>query len=184
MPQWTVRPYVRLLSALFVAALLLGFFILSPARLERAGAGELRFLAEPYRSLPPVWMFLYVFLNNALKAFVVLLLGLALGVLPVMTAAAEGLVLGAAFRYHAVTGGFGKAALLMLPHSLIEVPAVLIAASYGLWLGAAVFRRIRRGARADLGGRIRHALAMYVRVVVPLFAVAALVETVVRHVAA
>jgi stage II sporulation protein M len=176
MPEWTVRPYVRSLSALFAAALLLGFFILSPARLERVG--EMTFLVEPYRNLPPVRMFLFIFLTGALKALVVLLLGLLLGILPVVSVAAAGFVLGVTFRVQFMKAGLGKAALLVLPHSVFEVPATVLAAAYGLWLGVAVLGRIRRRGRSDLGDRIRHALAMYVRFAVPLFAVAALVETV------
>jgi uncharacterized membrane protein SpoIIM required for sporulation len=65
----------------------------------------------------------------------------------------------------------------VLPHGIFEIPGLLLAAGYGLWLGAAALRRARGKEDADLGGRVRHAVRRYFAVVFPLFVLAVAVET-------
>ncbi len=65
----------------------------------------------------------------------------------------------------------------MLPHGIIEVPALLIAASYGLWLGVAFIRRIRGREVTPIRFHIEHAFRRYFAVVLPLLIVAAGIET-------
>jgi len=70
-----------------------------------------------------------------------------------------------------------KAALEVLPHGIIEVPALLIAASYGLWLGVTVLRRMREKESTLLRFHIEHDFRRYFAVVFPLLIVAAAIGT-------
>jgi stage II sporulation protein M len=73
--------------------------------------------------------------------------------------------------------GYSKAALKILPYGVFEIPALLIAASYGLWLGVMVVRRMRGKECTLLRSHIEHAFRRYFAVVFPLLIVAAAIET-------
>jgi stage II sporulation protein M len=65
----------------------------------------------------------------------------------------------------------------VLPHGIIEIPALLFAASYGLWLGVTAVRRLRGKESTLLRFHIEHAFRRYFAVVFPLLIVAAAIET-------
>ena len=65
----------------------------------------------------------------------------------------------------------------MLPHGVFDLPSLLIAASYGLWLGVTVVRRMRGKESALLRFHIGHAFRRYLTVVFPLLILAAAIET-------
>jgi hypothetical protein len=81
------------------------------------------------------------------------------------------------YRGSAEIVGYSKAALKVLPHGVFELPALLIAASYGLWLGVTVFRRIRGKESILLRFHIEHAFRRYFAIVFPLLIIAAAIET-------
>jgi len=58
----------------------------------------------------------------------------------------------------------------------LEIPALIIAASYGQWLGMNVLRRMRGKKIDPVGGQVKHALQRYFVVVFPLLVVAAGIE--------
>ncbi len=81
------------------------------------------------------------------------------------------------YRQTAEVMGYSKAALKVLPHGVFELPAPLIAASYGLWLGVTAVRRMRGKESTPLGIHIEHAFRRYLAVVFPLLVIAAGIET-------
>lgn len=73
--------------------------------------------------------------------------------------------------------GYVKAAKMVLPQGVLEIPAAILSAGYGLWLGVTFARRIRRRDMAGFGDQVIHGLRMFFRVAFPLFILAALIET-------
>ena len=69
--------------------------------------------------------------------------------------------------------GCGK----VLGHGVFELPALLIASSYGLWLGVTVVGRMRDKESALLKFHIERAFRRYFAIVFPLLIVAAAIET-------
>jgi len=67
--------------------------------------------------------------------------------------------------------------LKVLPHGTIEIPALLLAGSYELWLGVTFVRRIRGKENTLLRVHIEKAFRRYFGVVFPLLIVAAAIET-------
>ena len=65
------------------------------------------------------------------------------GIIPILSVCSNGLLHGVLYRQAAEALGDWKAAWKVLPHGILEIPALLIAASYGLWLGMNVLRRMR-----------------------------------------
>ena len=91
--------------------------------------------------------------------------------------ATNGYVLGVAYLFASGEVGYLQAAKTVLPHGVLEIPAVIIAAGYGLWLGVTFARRIRWRNLVGFGEQVIHAIRMYFKVAFPLFILAALIET-------
>ena len=110
-------------------------------------------------------------------SILILVSGVLFGIIPILTIGSNGFLLGVAYRQVAEIGGYSKAALKVLPHGVFEIPALLIAASNGLWLGVTVIRRMRCKESTPLRFHIGHAFRRYLAVVFPLLIVAAAIET-------
>ncbi len=175
MPDREVVPFLAFLSVVFSAAFLGG--VLSPSALRHDVAGEYLRMIGPYRGIPGGTLFLAILLNNVIGTLIVLLGGILLGILPVVSAGGNGFLFGILCRHATETAGYGKAALDLLPHGIVEIAAFLFAAAYGMWLGAALFRRLRRGAVLPLGAKVTHAVRKYFAVVFPLLIIASALET-------
>lgn len=174
MPERNIPLYCVVLTAVFVAASLAGFYAPIPGKKELLGYLMTSF--GPFLTLSPWRMFFYILLNNSAKSFMVMLSGILFGLIPVMAVATNGYILGVAYLFASGEVGYAKAAKMVLPHGLLEIPAVILSAAYGLWLGVTLARRIRQRDMAEFGGQVRHAVRMFFLVAFPLFIVAAFIE--------
>ncbi|HZG74903.1 MAG TPA: stage II sporulation protein M [Paenibacillus sp.] len=98
---------------------------------------------------PQVWMFLFIFINNFVKSLLVVFLGALFGVFPMFFLLTNGMILG---YIAAVAGDAGAnvTALVVrgiLPHGLLEITALVIAAAYGLKYGTLVLAELGRAFR-------------------------------------
>lgn len=127
------------------------------------------------KSLPPLAIFLFIFINNSLKALLVILLGFLFGLFPLYFIYANGRLIGLISALVFAKSGLTLTLGGILPHGIFEITAIIIAASYGLWLGVRFFQTITQ--KIPFWGAFRRAMAVYARVVLPLLLVAALIET-------
>lgn len=84
--------------------------------------------------------FILIFFNNAIKSILIIYLGALLGILPVIFLVMNGMMIGF-LVYTRSTEGVDLVTLIvkgLLPHGIIEIPAILIAAAYGLKFGKLV----------------------------------------------
>ena len=176
MPERNIPRYVVILTALFVASCLAGFFVPILGKLDLLGTLMDSF--KPFLTLPPWKLFLAILLNNSVKSFVILLTGIMFGFIPLLAVATNGYILGIAYLFAASEFGYVQAAKAVLPHGVLEIPAVILSAAYGLWLGVTFSKRIRQRDLVGFGDQVRHAIRMFFLVVFPLFVVAALIEMV------
>lgn len=125
---------------------------------------------------PTLFFFLLIFFNNAIKSVLIIYLGALLGVAPVLFLLINGMVIG--YLYSAIGESGQNAALIflkgVLPHGIIEIPAILLACAYGLKFGTLGLRAI--GAMFSGARGIGAAYETFVIRTVPvmLFIVAAL----------
>ncbi len=98
---------------------------------------------------PQVWMFLFIFINNFVKSLLVVFLGALFGLFPLFFLLTNGMILG----YVAAIAGDAGANVTslvvrgILPHGLLEITAILIAAAYGLRYGTLVLSELARAFR-------------------------------------
>ncbi|MET3550050.1 stage II sporulation protein M [Paenibacillus favisporus] len=134
----------------------------------------------------PQWSFFgFIFLNNSIKGVLIIYLGLLAGILPVMFLLVNGMVIG--YLVHSLSAqGESLADLVirgLLPHGIIEIPAIIIACAYGIRMGSWVIRGInpRRRAWGQEGERVlRKSVTAAFWVVILLFA-AAIIESTVTY---
>ena len=176
MPEWNIVRYVVFLTALFVAAFLAGFLAPIPGKMDLLS--ELKAFLEPYMPLSSWKMFFFILLNNSVKSFAVLLSGILFGLVPLIAVASNGYILGVSNLFVSGEVGYVQAAKAVLPHGVLEIPAVLLSSAYGLWLGVTFAKRIRRRDMAGFGDQVKHAIKMYFKVAFPLFILAAIIETI------
>jgi len=170
-----IRRYVGWLVAFFVLTAVLGW--LAPERAMAPVIDRLRPLMLALRSLPTWQLFLVILANNAIKTFFAMMGGVLLGILPTVAIASNGFLLGA--LCHRASHLMRPLQLVgaLVPHGMFELPAVFIAAGYGLWIGAGVLERMGGQEGVDIAGRVRHAVRRYLQIVLPLLIVAAAIES-------
>ena len=170
-----VVPYILVLSALFAGAFLGGMF--APPSVRQQVTDALQVVGEQYRDLAGGTLFFYILLHNVTASLLLLASGLLYGIVPVLAVGSNGFVLGVLYNQEAAAVGYSKAAMKVVPHGIFEIPALLITASYGLWLGILAIRRIRGKEGAALRSPVNHAFERYFAVVFPLLVMAAAIET-------
>lgn len=113
---------------------------------------------EPMRGLaerldatdnPQVWMFLFIFLNNFIKSLLVVFLGALFGIFPLFFLLTNGMILGYVVAVAGEAGANVTSLVVrgILPHGLLEITAIVIAAAYGLKYGTLVLSELGRAFR-------------------------------------
>jgi len=176
LPEPAIRPYLAVAAGLYVAAFLGGVY--APPSLRNGLADAFMAAAEPYTNQSGGVLFLLILANNLIATILILVLGVAFGIVPFFGVLSNGLVLGILWRHAAEIEGYGNAALEVFLHGVFEVPALLLTASYGLWIGMTAIRRARGRKVLPIEGQMKHALRKYVEIILPLLVLTAAIETV------
>jgi stage II sporulation protein M len=119
----------------------------------------------------------FIFLNNLQASFLAIVLGIFLGIFPVMAVVVNGYLLGFVSREAVMVDGI-FAMWKILPHGIFELPAVLFSMGIGIKIGLSVVGRVRESAGKDrgVGYNFREGLRFFVFVVFPLLVVAGIIE--------
>lgn len=171
----TIRPYILILTLIFAVSFLAG--TTAPSAIRQQMAGMFEVVVGNYRDLAGGMLFFNILVQNVMATIFVILSGVIVGIIPTFAISSNGFGLGVLYRQASEVSGYSKAALKILPYGVFEIPALLIAASYGLWLGVMVVRRMRGKESTLLRFQIEHAFRRYFAFVFPLLIVAAAIET-------
>ncbi len=165
------RKYVYNIALIFVIAGLIGFaFPENFSFLDEV----IRGIIEKMQGKGTFEIIIAIFMNNSFSALIGLFFGFALGVVPVVNALTNGLVIGYVLQRTYEIVGFSEFWRL-LPHGVFELPAIFIALGMGVKLGGFVF--VKNGARIkELNKGFRKSLLAYLFVVIPLLVIAAVIE--------
>jgi stage II sporulation protein M len=171
----TITPYTLILALIFAASFLAG--TAAPPSIRQQMTEVFQVVIGNYRGLAGGTLFFNILVQNVMATIFVVIAGVIVGVIPTFAIGSNGFGLGVLYRQAAEASGYSKAALKVLPYGVFEIPALLIAASYGLWLGVTVVRRMRGKESVPIGSNMEHAFRRYFAVVFPLLVVAAAIET-------
>jgi stage II sporulation protein M len=171
----TIKPYLLILTLVFAASFLAG--TIAPSAIRQQMIDVFKGVVGNYRGLAGGMLFFNILVQNVMATIFVVISGVMAGVIPTFAVSSNGFGLGVLYRQASEVSGFPAAALKVLPYGVFEIPALLIAASYGLWLGVLAVRRMRGKESTLLRFHIEHAFRRYFAVVFPLLIVAAAIET-------
>lgn len=171
----TIRPYILVLALIFVTSFLAG--TMAPPAIRKQMTEVFQVVVGNYQGLAGGMLFFNILVQNVMATIFVIISGVIVGIIPTFAISSNGFGLGVLYRQASEVSGYSKAALKILPYGVLEIPALLIAASYGLWLGVMIVRRMRGKESTLLRVQIEHAFRRYFAVVFPLLVVAAAIET-------
>ncbi|MHA7967247.1 stage II sporulation protein M [Paenibacillus sp. CAU 1782] len=138
---------------------------------------------------PALTMMIIIFLNNVIKCIFVMYLGVFFGIIPVAFLIINGLLIGYLLelisRNPEMPSVLEMVAKGLLPHGIIEIPALVIACAYGMKFGSLalrgtgsfLFQRSKlQGIGAEFGFFAERTVAMIVALIVSLL-VASVIES-------
>lgn len=168
--RW-LRPYVLVGGMLLVVGAVVGFAAgtVVPADVLAGQAGDSGFL-------PSEITFTYILGNNLVAVTVMLLGAVSVGTLTVFALLLNGFVVGFVVEFALRETTALEVVLLIAPHGVLEIPAILLVAAIGLRFGHRTYRYVRgREERLLTGREIKEAGLIYL-VAVGLIVVAAWIE--------
>lgn len=128
-------------------------------------------------------LFAFIFMNNSLKSFAAMILGIAFGIAPVIFVVLNGTIIGVVVGVISPEFGLYRTAMMLIPHGVLEIPAVLLSCSYGLEIGMHAWKRYR-GEDIDLNRVLLEYIRRFAKLPLPVLLIAALIETYVTPVVA
>lgn len=179
-----LRVYLRELRPFLIASVLIfaigaAFGAAAASRLpglsDQFGESIASFL-KTFRDLPRPQLAAAIFLNNSVKTFAAILLGLGFGILPALFLVVNGAVLGVVFYLSSHSRGVWPSLLAILPHGVVELAAVFLGTAIGLLLGDRLLKRIMRKSESAIKTELGRALRFFAIVILPMLLVAALIE--------
>jgi stage II sporulation protein M len=118
---------------------------------------------------------LLIFINNAVKALGLVLLGILLGLPPLLFIGLNGFILGGLGSALESVKGWTYVMASFVPHGVIEIPAILLAAALGLTVGMESLKWLARRENR-VKPQLSDCLRVYLRWVLPGLAIAAIIE--------
>jgi stage II sporulation protein M len=172
-----LRPYLTMSLLLFGAGIAVGLTVVShfPALNDKFQQTITTFVSV-FGGMPRLKLAGAIFLNNAVKTLLAIVLGAVLGIVPVIFLFANGIALAVAWSLSSQSRGPWLSLLSILPHGVIELPAVFLGTSIGLMIGAQALKRLTGKSETPIGTELLQGLRYFCSVLLPLLFVAALVE--------
>jgi stage II sporulation protein M len=170
-------PYLLVITFIFFGSLITGYA--SAASFPSMADSLMKGFSSrygPILTMSPLYILLTIFLNNAFVSLLSLILGLALGVFPILFIAFNGYFVGVVSYIVSQQRGFLFILLALLPHGIVELPMVFLSASIGLRLGYHVFYYFI-GRTTELKREFIQGLKFYFHWIMPLLFAAAVIET-------
>ena len=174
-PDRAIYRYTLFLAVFFILSILFGVHAAHSQPEETAKIFE-QIMAEysGLEDLGPVTLFLLIFFNNIIITFIIMLLGIFFALAPIFFVWANGFVFGLSIPILSADLGIMAVILGLSPHGIIEIPAALLSAGYGIWLGKKGYRALRY--KEPLLPSIKKAAESYLQYILPLFFLAACIE--------
>lgn len=170
-----IRIYIIFTAMVFLIAVALGYTSAGMYEEEaRQALAETTESLQSLKDMDSVQLFIVILLNNALKSFIVLALGFLAGIIPILFIFINGYVTGVVLLLAVLDGNGTLFFVSILPHGIIEIPAVILAAAAGIWLGNKFMQKIRY--REPFGPHANEAIGFFNKIILPMLVLAALIE--------
>lgn len=168
----SIRYHVLLSFILFSTSLLLGY--LSPGITSFSFLEQFRELFGFTRDFSSIELLLFIFLNNSVKSFFVILLGTIFGFAPLAFITFNGFVIG--FISYELTryGGMMFIIAGFVPHGIVEIPVFILSTAIGFRMGHELVNRVR--GEGNIRDEMIRGMHIYFSFILPLLFLAAVIE--------
>jgi stage II sporulation protein M len=175
-PEKSVRYFLVLMMLLFTATFPAGMLATDPALQEMAKT-LVELIKAPVGEMAGGAFFLILLANNIVVSLLLMFLGIIGGIVPLLSVGANGFMLGMVCRHIMESEGARQAALNLFPHAIFGIPALLVVAAYGFWLGVGTIQRFRGKEERNIRELANIALRRYFTLVFPLLVASTAAET-------
>lgn len=131
---------------LFLTSVGIGYIFIEPNHPYIKNAIEqIKGIAETIQTRDSIYYMIYIiFLNNLSIAFLMILSGFLFGIIPILILISNGIFIGVILNLMLTETGqsFGLVLMGILPHGILEIPAIIIAAGFGIKVGVSVLNTI------------------------------------------
>jgi stage II sporulation protein M len=176
-PQWEyvskLRPIFALTFLLYIYSIFIGYTLgdqISPQVFE----GIFSNIPDP-TEVSNIEMFMALAYHNTYAMFIYMASGILLGIPPLMFIAFNGFFVGYISFNAAKIQGLGFVFATILPHGVIEIPALILSSSMGVGLGYQIIHRLMK--REGIRNYVADSIKVFIKRIVPLLVLAAGIET-------
>jgi stage II sporulation protein M len=117
-----------------------------------------------------LWLLGFIFLNNGIKSIFIIAAGVFFGILPIAFLLINGMVIGYLAQMQAETDQLTLFLKGILPHGVLEIPAIVIACAYGIKLGSIMASGLLRAIGVRTKGEFAAELSGFIKLFMPLAA--------------
>ncbi len=166
------KNFIYFIIGIFFVFALIGFFVPASEDLTKIILEFIEKLLEQTKDMSQGELIKFIFANNLQSSFFGLVLGVVLGIFPVLAAITNGYLLGFVGAMSAEAEGFFSLCRI-LPHGIFELPAIFISLGLGLKLGSFIFQKEKRKLFRKY---FWNSLRVFLFVILPLLVIAAIIE--------
>ena len=172
-----LAPYLRTSLLFFGIGIAIGLSIVLvfPAIANHFEDSVANFI-KTFRGLPRIELAGAIFFNNASKTLLAIALGGLFGIIPGIFLLANGVALGVVFSLATQSKGLALSLLSIMPHGILELPAVILGTSIGFMIGNHALKTVLRKSDAALVVELKRGLRYFCSVIAPMLVAAAFVE--------
>lgn len=176
----SIKPYAYTMAAIFILSSIFGYLSLfyypEYSQLLEGALKEF----EGFTELSQFQLFLFIFLNNSVKIFFTIVLGIFLAIVPVLMVFLNGYFIGGVIYLVLARSGWATILAGLLPHGIIEIPVFILAAGMGLMIGTRAAQKLFNTIERDkysIKEDLKNGIRIFAVVFLPLLLAAALIES-------
>jgi stage II sporulation protein M len=164
------KNYLISVSIIFFLTALFGFFF--PVFFTEQIIEMLKQLIQKFEGLNLFQTIVLIFLNNLWASFIMIVLGIFFGLLPIFSLILNGYLIG--FVANEAVSQEGVLILWrLLPHGVFEIPAILISMALGIKIG---FELFKKNPEKNLKINFQESIKIFFSIILPLLTIAAVIE--------
>ena len=172
-----LRPFLITTLLLFALGIVAGNLLAGHSTFAGLKVNEsLGGFAQMFLNLPKPILALMIFANNAVKTLLVIVLGIAFAIVPLVFVLVNGLAIGVVLHLATQSMGLAYSILAIVPHGVFELPGVLSGAAIGVMLGSKAIKRLFRKSELKVGSELSRALKIFATIILPLLLIGAITE--------
>jgi stage II sporulation protein M len=164
-----------LLVTVVLFAVCLSFGLISPPSESVEMLSDIAETVERLMSLSPSQLLIIIFLNNSIKCLIAMVLGIALGLPPLIFICFNGYLVGLVVA--ALRSTIDPLIIIasLVPHGIIEIPVLLLSSAMGIAIGFESFKWLVKRESA-VRSRLKWCLGIYLKWCILALLAAAIIE--------